>query len=91
MQDPDSLSIRDDARNGEMVSLARAVSAIQIVRREDGSERLGLLSQLAAGTCVEICGGGFNERTLKVCLRDQYYYFVFLEDLEVPKIKAAGA
>lgn len=66
--------------SGKM-SLSKTISAIQLVRSEDGFPKLGLLTQLGSGVTVERCGEGFNERTLMVRASGQYY-FVFLQDLE---------
>jgi hypothetical protein len=64
------------------VTLSRCISAIQLVRKQDGGAKLGPLAQLGAGTIVELCGDGFNERTKKVRANGQSYFFVFREDLE---------
>ena len=71
---------------GTPVTLLRPVSAIQLVKKEDGSVKLGLLAQLSAGTSVVPCGKGFNERTVKVRAQDNSYFFVFRED--VPSAEA---
>ena len=67
--------------SGKM-SLSKAISAIQLVRNENGVPKLGLLGQLGPGITVERCGKGFNERTLMVRANGQHY-FVFLQDLEL--------
>jgi hypothetical protein len=41
---------------------------------------LGLIVHLPAGSNVQVCGEGFNHRTLKVRQGDAFY-FVFQEDL----------
>jgi mevalonate kinase len=45
-----------------------------------GTVKLGPMLLLPAGTRVELCGAGFNSRTVKVRHRDSYY-FVFQENL----------
>jgi hypothetical protein len=66
---------------GEKVSLSKRISAIELVQKENGRAKLGLLSQLSPGTMLEACGDGFNERTVKVRANGQVY-FVFRQDLE---------
>lgn len=62
-------------------SSRRKVSAIQIVQEADGSSDLGLLTQLDAQSPLEVCGPGFDDRTVKVRSGDSFYY-VFREDVE---------
>lgn len=79
-----------DAVSGPRISLSKRISAIELVRKEDGRAKLGLLSQLGPGTIVEQCGEGFNERTVKVRTNGQVY-FVFRQDWEAqaPKVLVA--
>ena len=70
--------------------LERPICAIQLMYTETGEQRLGLLAQLASGTTAEICGPGFNDRTVKVRAHGQSY-FVFLQDIEAPEIFGALA
>jgi hypothetical protein len=72
---------------GGKMSLSKPLSAIQLMRSENGRPKLGLLTQLGPGITVERCGEGFNERTLMVRTNGQHY-FVFLQDLE---LQAAAA
>ena len=66
----------------ETVALFKSISAIQLIAKEHGEgSKLGLISQLGAGTIVEVCGEGFNERTVKVRAHGQCY-FVFLQDIK---------
>jgi hypothetical protein len=64
------------------VTLAKPILAIQLVPKNDGSATLGTLTQLVAGTVIEICGDGFNERTTKIRADGRAYFFVFQHDLE---------
>jgi hypothetical protein len=57
---------------------------------ENGGGKLGLLSQLGPGVTVEICGNGFDDRTVKVRTANQQYYFVFFQDLTLQKAAAAN-
>lgn len=83
------LYIPESTNHGDRISLLKHISAIQLVPAQDGHAKLGLLSQLAPGTIVEVCGNGFNERTVKVRSSNQYY-FVFLEDLNSQPSASAG-
>jgi hypothetical protein len=73
--------IPDEDAGGNAVALSRTISALQLVRKEDGSVKLGLLAQLSPGTQVVLCGSGFNDRTVKVRAHKEYY-FIFRQDLE---------
>lgn len=64
----------------KLLTLPRPISAIQLIQKEDGTTKLGLLSQLSAGTEVRLCGDGFNERTIKVRAHG-LCYFVFRQDV----------
>jgi hypothetical protein len=61
--------------------LTDQISAFEIAYSEDGAERFGLICRLPAGAELEVCGDGFNHRTLKVRCGEQCY-FVFLQDLD---------
>ena len=62
-------------------SYSDRICAMQVLPGGDGSPKMGLLTQLARNAEFEICGPGFNERTLKVSVAG-HFYFVFREDLE---------
>jgi hypothetical protein len=64
-------------------TLARRIPAIRLQPPSGPSHRpakLGLIVHLPAGSNVQVCGEGFNHRTLKVRQGDAFY-FVFQEDL----------
>jgi hypothetical protein len=75
-----ALFIPSETNMEQRVLLNRPVCAIQLIQRDDGTAKLGLLSQLGAGTEVKICGNGFNERTVKVRAHGSCY-FVFRHDV----------
>jgi hypothetical protein len=54
--------------------------ALQIVIGKDGTVRAGRLTQIALTADLVFCGDGFNDKTVKVRLGNQYY-FVFREHL----------
>jgi hypothetical protein len=71
--------------------LSRNVSAIPILSTQaEGCSPLGLITQLPAGAQIDVGGPGFNDRTLKVRCAGAPYY-VFLEDLEPQRKRAASA
>lgn len=80
--DKSALFIPDEGLGGSPVVLARNISAIQLVKKEDGGAKLGFLVQLAAGTKVLLCGDGFNERTVKIRAEGNCY-FVFRQDVSL--------
>jgi hypothetical protein len=69
------------------VTLSKVIAAINIRETEDGHMRMGLISQLPQGAELQICGEGFNERTIKVRWGERLY-FVFVQDIEEPRPRA---
>jgi hypothetical protein len=59
----------------------KKICAIQIVMAEDGSETMGLLTQIEPDRDLHVCGDGFNNKTVTVQMGD-FRYFAFREDLE---------
>ncbi|HEY7306523.1 MAG TPA: hypothetical protein VH601_20525 [Bryobacteraceae bacterium] len=74
----------------ETYTLGKSVPAIPIIAAEDGSRRLGLITQLPEGAQIDVGGPGFNDRTIKVRCGGSSY-FIFLEDLEPTRKHAAFA
>jgi hypothetical protein len=70
----------------ETCTLSKKIAAIQLVPTGDGGgrARLGPVSQLLPGTCLQVCGQGFSEETIKVRSKDGFY-FVFLQDIATNK------
>ena len=64
--------------------LAKPIAAINFSVSETGEARTGLLTQLPKDAAVELCGGGFNDRTVAVRWHNSFY-FVFLQDIESPE------
>lgn len=62
--------------------LSDRISAIQVTTTYHGQGPLGTITQLPKSAELEICGDGFNERTIKVCCQNSFY-FVFREDIEI--------
>jgi len=68
---------------GTSYTLAEAIPVLRVDNKAGqsyGSAKLGPMLQLPAGSHVELCGAGFNSRTVKVRHNDSYY-FAFQEDL----------
>jgi hypothetical protein len=65
----------------ECISLRNPICALKLSFAEASNEVTGLLTNLAAGTSMYVCGTGFNDRTVKVMVNGQYYY-VFLRDID---------
>jgi hypothetical protein len=73
------------------ITLSKIIAAINVRETEGGHARLGLIAQLPTGAQLEVCGPGFNERTLKVRWEDRLY-FVFVQDVQAaPKALKASA
>jgi len=86
-----SLPASSSASFGKSYTLGRNVAAIQILAGEgENRSQLGLITQLPEGMEVDIGGPGFNDRTVKVRCAGSFYY-VFLEDLEPQRKRAASA
>jgi hypothetical protein len=78
-----TLFIPNGTEAGKRVQLFKSISAVQLVRKDNGGAKLGSLLQLRRGTLVECCGDGFNDRTIKIRANGEYY-FVFLQDIKPP-------
>ena len=79
----DVISIPTEKTVSRLCTLARRIPAISLENTTDQNGRngkLGMILQLPAESDVEVCGDGFNSRTVKVC-HNGLYYFVFAEDL----------
>jgi len=62
------------------------ICAIQLIPSCENRARLGALTQIPQNAELEICGDGFDERTVKVRWQDSFY-FVFRDDIEVAGIE----
>jgi hypothetical protein len=65
----------------ETFTLSRKIAAVQLVPVEAPHGRLGAIVQLPRGAHLDLCGEGYDDRTVKVRWEDNFY-FVFLEDLQ---------
>jgi hypothetical protein len=75
--------------------LAKDICALELVPAERGEARFGGIVELRKGTCLEVCGSGFNDRTIKAHC-EGHFYFIFLRDIEPatefyePAVETAG-
>jgi hypothetical protein len=64
----------------DRLTLSKKICALSIKTDEAGQEHFGELTQIGPGCEVQICGPGYNERTVKI-LADGKPMFVFEADL----------
>ena len=76
----DAVSIPPQSSAGQLYSLSKSIAAIELVYAEKDRLGLGTVMQLPFGASIEVCGEGFNDRTVKVRSNDKFY-FVFVQDL----------
>ena len=53
---------------------------LKILAVPEGRARLGSILTIPERAEVEMCGAGFNERTVRICWQGKYY-FAFQEDV----------
>jgi hypothetical protein len=88
LQDDQALFIPATGYAERICTLAKRIPAILMVPTENGRAKLGKISQIPVGAQVEVFGEGYDSRTIKVRFHDGFY-FVFSEDLELPKENCA--
>ena len=81
--DFDQISIPVCVSVEKIIRTQRNISAIRIERMENGSARLGALSEIPSGVQIEVCGAGFNDRTVKARYAEDFF-FVYLQDIDTP-------
>ncbi len=74
-------------RSGRSCRLSNSIAVIRLVSDERGGIHSAGLSELPKGAKVDVCGEGFNERTVTVRWRDEFF-FVYRQDLECPAMSA---
>jgi hypothetical protein len=88
----EALFIPRDTTGAKTISLSKSISAVQLVPKEHEGAGiklgLGLLSQLGPGVILEICGDGFDDRTVMVRSNGECYV-VFSQDIEGERTAAA--
>lgn len=63
-------------------TLSNEIYGMQLLPFGNSSVPLGPIIKIPIGARLDVCGCGFDERTVKVRCADAYY-FVFLQDLEL--------
>ncbi|MBV9264632.1 MAG: hypothetical protein JO061_00540 [Acidobacteriaceae bacterium] len=87
---PEALFIPECVTVQATITAPKEISALELVPTATGA-RLGHIASLPKGTRLEICGGGFNERTVKARCQG-HFYFVFLQDIETfERVREADA
>lgn len=81
------LPASDTPSSTKSYQLWKSIAVIRVIANEEGDLHYGGISELPKGAEVDLCGGGFNERTVKVHWRGEFF-FVFLQDLECPVLSA---
>lgn len=82
-----ALSLPDAQRSAKSHRLSQSIAVIRFVADESGGIHSGGLSELPKGAEVDLCGDGFNERTVTVRWRGEFF-FVYRQDLECPVMSA---
>ena len=85
----ESLICQDSSLRYQCVTLLKNIAAIELRPAEDGRPSLSAITQLPRDSELQICGPGFNPRTVKV-RSSGHYYFVFLQDLEEGSVTYDG-
>jgi hypothetical protein len=85
-----SISIPADLLIEDRYTLSEDIYAMQLLPGNGVNAILGPVVKIPKGKELEGCGPGFNERTMKVRC-DGFFYFVFLQDLELQRKPAAKA
>jgi hypothetical protein len=64
-----------------IITLAKPIMGVELVCNErQRTIKLGPLSELTSGSTLDVCGEGFNERTIKVRCNG-FFYFVLRHDV----------
>jgi hypothetical protein len=64
----------------ETLTLSKEISALELISTNNGA-RSGKITPVPKGACLQVCGYGFNERTIQVHWEGRICY-VFLQDVE---------
>lgn len=63
--------------------LWKDIAAIRLLANSEGNPRYGGIFELPRDAEVDVCGAGFNERTVKLRWRGEFF-IAFVQDLESP-------
>ncbi len=75
---------RTELSAGDRYTVSDEICAMQLTPSNSLIFKLGPLVTLPKSTQLEVCGEGFNDRTLKVRCNGSFY-FVFIQDLEAQR------
>jgi len=64
----------------ETLTVSKEISALELISTNNGA-RSRKITPVPKGACLQVCGHGFNERTIQVYWEDKLCY-VFLQDIE---------
>ncbi len=67
--------------------LSKTISALRIVAAGESGTPTGVFTQLPSHSVIQVCGAGFNDRTVKI-QSGPSCYFVFKEDIVAAGIPA---
>ena len=67
------------SRSPQACTLQKNVAALRVSKNLKSS---GFLMELPSGVQVEVCGIGYNQRTVEVRFEEEFY-IVFAQDIEV--------
>jgi len=81
MLDASKLFFRTSSSGLPARILSPRISAVELTSDRHDHPRLGRITQLVQSCAIEICGEGFNERTVKVRYENSFY-FVFRADVK---------
>jgi hypothetical protein len=64
----------------ETLTVSKEISALELISTNNGA-RSRKITPVPKGACLQVCGHGFNERTIQVRWEGKLCY-VFLQDVE---------
>ena len=67
--------------------MSKDISALELLSTNTGAHS-GQITPIPKDACLQVCGRGFNERTIKVRWQDRLC-FVFLQDVDVEPAEVA--
>lgn len=59
---------------GRVCVLRKDIAAIQAISNGDHKPMMGMMLRLPRGLHVELCGAGFSDHTVKVRIKDDFFF-----------------
>jgi hypothetical protein len=81
LMNSDTSVIPDCFRLPQTVTVSKDIVAFELLPACNGTH-VGRITPVPQGTCLEVCGHGFTERTIQVRWEDRLG-FVFLQDVDL--------